>query len=48
MTGESNFVNVPKGLSSVYVKVPFYEQKVPSHTVMTLGVHITLNPFAGG
>jgi hypothetical protein len=48
MTGEFNFVHIPKGLSSLCVKVPFYEQKVPSHTLMTLGVHITLNPFAGG
>lgn len=48
MTGESDFVPVPKGLSSVCVKVPFYEYKVLSHTLMTMGVHITLNPFAGG
>jgi hypothetical protein len=48
MTGESDFVHIPKGLSSVCVKVPFYEQTVLSHTLMTLHVHITLNPFAGG
>jgi hypothetical protein len=47
MTGQSDFVHVPKGLSSVCVKVPFYGQKVLSHTLMTLGIHITLNPFAG-
>ena len=48
MTVESDFVHVPKDLSSVFVKVPFYEQKVLSHTLVTSGVHITLNPFAGG
>jgi len=48
MMVESDFVHVPKVLSSVCVKVPFYEQKVLSHTLMTLGVHITLNPFADG
>jgi len=47
MTEESDFVHVPS-LSAVCVNVPFYEQKVLSHTLMTSGVHITLNPFAGG
>jgi len=48
MIAESDFVHVSSGLASVCVTAPFYEQKVLSHTLMTLGVHITLNPFAGG